>query len=136
MTRVRFLHLGEGKNRLAELLASLLEEARSAQLDVLVHTGDEQLARTLAQRLGEHAGGSAELTGEAPAGPFSLSWADDPGNHHGLLVNLTSTVPPWFGRFRELVEVVGENGPHVARKRDNYRFFRHRGYPLRYIGGE
>lgn len=136
MTRVRFLRPGEGEHCLASLVAGLLEEASAAQLDTLVHTGDEGLARTLAQRLRESTGTSPELTGETPATPLSISWSDEPGDHHGLLINLAPRVPPWFGRFRELVEVVGENGPHVAQKRENYRFFRHRGYPLRYIGGE
>ncbi len=132
MTRVRFLHLEEGEQVLAQLLTRLLAEARDEELDILVHTGDEGLARALALHLPRQSGASPTLTGVAPAAPFSISWADHPGDHHGLLVNFTPQVPPWFGRFRELVEVIGENGPHVAHKRQNYRFFRHRGYPLRY----
>jgi DNA polymerase-3 subunit chi len=50
--------------------------------------------------------------------------------HHEVLVNLGSTLPQFFTRFRRLVEVVGDDPEDRAQARQRYRYYKDRGYPL------
>jgi DNA polymerase-3 subunit chi len=47
-----------------------------------------------------------------------------------VLVNLESTVPPWFGRFHRVAELVGGDDSARAAARERYRFYQDRGYTL------
>jgi DNA polymerase-3 subunit chi len=52
--------------------------------------------------------------------------------HDEVLVNLRSEVPPFFSRFRRLVEIVPAGDEADAQEaRARYRFYRDRGYELR-----
>ena len=51
--------------------------------------------------------------------------------HDDVLLNLRPEWPPFFGRFRRLIEIVSlEDGDRVA-ARERYRFYRDRGYEIR-----
>ena len=59
--------------------------------------------------------------------PVVVGWQlpDDPD---GVLVNLSSEIPTFFGRFPRVAEIVVDE--NRAAGRDRYKFYRDRGYPL------
>jgi len=62
----------------------------------------------------------------------NISWAEDPGEHHDVLINLCEITPKWFGRFSKLLEIINNEKQVIVSKRASYRFFKDRGYPLKY----
>ncbi|MFD1218404.1 DNA polymerase III subunit chi [Microbulbifer celer] len=61
---------------------------------------------------------------------IEINHGEDPGQHHGLLINLCSDIPAWFSRFERLAEIVCQHPDSLARSRTRYSHFRDRGYPL------
>jgi DNA polymerase-3 subunit chi len=63
--------------------------------------------------------------------PVIIDHLPEPLVHNEVLINLCDVTPPFFSRFRRLVEMVGpqENDRDAARMR--YRFYRDRGYEIR-----
>ena len=51
--------------------------------------------------------------------------------HDEVLINLRPEWPPFFGRFRRLVEIVGLEDGDRATARDRFRFYRDQGYEIR-----
>jgi len=56
----------------------------------------------------------------------------DPGEDHGWLINLSAETPDWFARFEQVFELVYGESEFIAQKRQRYRFYKDRGYPLAY----
>ncbi|MFT5693539.1 MAG: DNA polymerase-3 subunit chi [Oceanicoccus sp.] len=50
--------------------------------------------------------------------------------HSGLLINLSKSVPDIFSRFERVSEIVVQDQAITASTRENYRFYRDRGYHL------
>ncbi|MCX7628450.1 MAG: DNA polymerase III subunit chi [Methylophilaceae bacterium] len=51
--------------------------------------------------------------------------------HDDILLNLCATHPPFFSRFRRLIEVVGQDPEDKVAARLRYKFYRDRGYDIR-----
>lgn len=132
MTRVDFYTRVADKEALA---CRLCAKAFAARLFVLVVTRDPDAAERL-DRL---------MWSVPPTAFVPHCRADHPRAHdtpvlihHGpietprddVLVNLADEIPPFFGRFERLVEIVGCAEDDIARGRDRYRFYRDRGYAL------
>lgn len=67
-------------------------------------------------------------TSKNPSGsPVHIGFAE-PHLQDGLLINLASAIPPFFGRFDRVAEVVV--GATREQGRDRYKYYRDRGYPL------
>ena len=49
---------------------------------------------------------------------------------NGLLINLSHQVPEFFSRFERVTEIVVQSPAVTESTRNNYRFYRDRGYPL------
>ena len=49
------------------------------------------------------------------------------------LMNLSQVVPPGFSRFHSLIEVVGQQEADRGSARDRVRFYKDRGYEVRYF---
>ncbi|MFA5494178.1 MAG: DNA polymerase III subunit chi [Porticoccaceae bacterium] len=133
MTRVNFYQVSGGLDACRVVVAQLIGEALSRNLDILVRldsaTSAERLARdldTLCQAP-VHVGPAI-----AASRGVSLCWRGDPGPHHGLLINVAAGIPDWYSRFERLAELVYDQPGLVADKRASFRFYRDRGYPLRY----
>lgn len=62
--------------------------------------------------------------------PIVLSAGTDAPLHHDLLINLTPDIPPQFGRFKRLAEIVIQQPSILAATREHFRHFKERGYPL------
>ena len=63
--------------------------------------------------------------------PVIVDHAADPLIHDDLLLNLATGYPPFFSRFRRLIEIVGNEEEDKSAARDRFRFYRDRGYEIR-----
>ena len=135
MTRVHFYRIqGGNTGELAGLIARLTAKARLRRLDTLIRVDDISLVTALTRQLGDN---NLDLfPGDAapakPAVDILHGDNDGPGGHHGLLINVCLTIPPWFSRFERIAELVYERPGHIDGKRESFRFYRDRGYPLHF----
>jgi DNA polymerase IIIc chi subunit len=131
VTRIHFFRLEKRDSLFLPLITRLVHQAIESRLDVLVLAENEQQANHFHQRFDPLWGC---CLGPAPQSNALVNccWQDDPGHHKGCLLNLRPKTPFWFGRFDRLAEFVWEDPQLVGHKRQNYRLFRHCGYPLRY----
>lgn len=134
MTRVHFYELDGGLEAALALSCRLAAKALAQGLDTLLHCPDPAILERLDQLLW-----AQPATGFLPHGrvpdtrtPITLG-AQDPGHHHGLLINLAPVAPGWFSRFERLAEFVrGDDPEQRARMRERFRFYRDRGYDTRH----
>ena len=141
MTRIDFyvLPTEDPQARLA-LVCRLAEKAVGAGRSTFVHADDPDLLVGLDERLWTFRASSfvPHRLLEADALPERV--ADDPvqlscgapGPDRRVLINLAARVPPFFARFERTLEVVDQSEPVRGQGRERYRFYRHRGYPLRH----
>lgn len=140
MTRVSFLH---GASDRLQAIASWLEQASRAghRIVVYVPVADDRdrLDRLLwinpATGFVPHCLANSGLVEETPV---VLATGLDQTPHDECLVNLSNDIPPGFGRFEHLVEIVSTADSDKLPGRERFRFYRERGYPLeaRDISGE
>jgi DNA polymerase-3 subunit chi len=64
--------------------------------------------------------------------PVKIGHQDDPQDHQQVLVNLSGKVPEFFSRFERVAEIVPLAETQREAARDNYRFYKERGYALDY----
>lgn len=137
MTQVDFYILAAQTHEERALFACrLAEKAFSRGNRILIQTDDEQSARELddllwsfrAESFIPHALLSAD---DAPSDcPVSIGWHPDPGHHHDVILNLSATLPPFFGRFQRFITVVVQQDRVLDYTRNHYRFLKDRGYPV------
>jgi DNA polymerase-3 subunit chi len=56
---------------------------------------------------------------------------DSPLPHHEVMVNLTGEVPPGFGSFQRLNEIIGLDAFEIQAGRERYKSYKSRGYALK-----
>ncbi len=132
MTRVSFLH-GAG-DRLQAAAAWLAQAGRDGQR-VLVYAPAEADLERIDRLL--WAQPSTGFTPHCDAGsmlaaetPVVLTRRLDKPIHDGCLVNLSDEIPPGFGSFDHLVEIISTAESDRIPGRERFRFYRERGYPL------
>ena len=141
MTRIDFYVLSSDQPRDGDIFACrLAEKAHRAGLRVLLAVDDPERAQQLNELLWTFREDSFlphDLQGEGKQAAVEINCGEDPGMHHGLLINLCSEVPGWFSRFERLAEIVVQQPEALARSRSRFSHFRDRGYPLQShrIGG-
>ncbi len=59
-----------------------------------------------------------------------IGWGEQLTDHHDVLINLSRDVPPLFGRFERVAEIVLDDSEARAASRTRWRFYQERGYPL------
>lgn len=59
--------------------------------------------------------------------PVHIGW-QEPCHDTGLLINLGNNVPNFFGRFDRVAEIIVDESKTL--RREHYKFYRQRGYPL------
>lgn len=133
MTRIDFYFNTQDKFRqLAELAGQALPRGRR----LFVFVPDEQAAERVEQALAtsvptaflpccrsDHA-----LASETP---IVVDWLGVNLLHDDVLINLRQDCPPFFSRFKGLIEIVSQDETDRAGARDRYRFYRDRGYEIR-----
>ena len=130
MTKVTFYKLASNAPSL-KFVCQLIKKAYATQQQVLCLVDDEQIAEQLDQLLWEF-----EPEAFIPHGigvdqqPVAISAMAEPGEHHQILINLQGLIPTWFSRFERVIELVQSKSEQEQVKRENFRFYRARGYAL------
>ncbi len=65
-----------------------------------------------------------EITYAEPSGAIQS------GEHHDVLINLSSHIPEFFSRFARVAEIVIQEPNILENTREHYRFYKQRGYPI------
>jgi len=141
MTRVDFYVLSDNDwlNRVL-LVCKLAEKAFRHDKPVFIHSDDDELLKQLDEQLWQFRPDSFvphrllsenELASAIDSEPVQLS-KGEPGKDRRVLINLASTVPPFFSRFERALEVVNQADNVRESGRERYRFYQQRGYPLQH----
>ncbi len=135
MTRIDFYILAENtpEKRLA-FACRLIDKAQKLGNQVYVACESETQAKSLSAQLWSFqpesfAAHDIEAEPQRHA-KVLLGWSDDAPHHHGVMVNLKSEVPTSFSRFERLTEIVSQEPEVLEKTRQNYSFYRERGYPI------
>lgn len=134
MTRVDFYILPQADDEARlQFVCRLVEKAWRAGKRMLIHVADSATAEQLDQLLWSFRADSFLPHARLPAAvrvPVQIGCGQDSGDHHDLLINLGSEIPPFFSRFERVVEVVIQQPQQLAASRERFRFYRDRGYAL------
>jgi DNA polymerase-3 subunit chi len=136
MTRIDFYSLDadSGGDRFL-LVCRLVERIRANGARVLIHCPDPGQAQHLDRLLwtfredgflphGRVGQTDPELT------PVLISGDGSPDAEDQVLINLSSEVPEFFGRFERLCEPIDHDPATRLAGRERFRYYRDRGYPL------
>jgi DNA polymerase-3 subunit chi len=133
MTRIEFYF------NVADKLAKateLCERAVAKGRQLTLFTQNDAMSSSLQQKLWQHSPTSFlpsaypldEISAHAPI------IVDAAGSHliqDDILINLKTEHPPFFSRFRYLVELVGNDEDDKVAARQRYKFYRDRGYQVK-----
>ena len=135
MTRVDFyiLQSAEEQARL-ELAYKLCEKAYTQNMQVMIWSANQAQADQLDQLMWQYRPESfmphCQLNKPLPNTSVVISTGQDDLSHHGLMINLSNTVPEHFSRFQRMAELVIQKKEVLNATRQHYGFFKDRGYPL------
>ncbi len=135
MTRIDFYILPDSDNEARLRFACrLIDKAQRLGHTVFVSATDQTQAEAIDHQLWHFLPESFTPhrlhESEQPPAPVVIGQGDDCGDHHDVLINLGGAVPPYFSRFQRLTEVVIQEESVLNSTRDNYKFYRDRGYPI------
>ena len=133
MTQIDFYTHVEDKERTACRLAA---KAYAQDLRVTVLCSDAGVAARLDRMLWTFSatGFVPHCLAGDPLAPVTPVVVDGDGvepDHGELLLNLQESWPPYFSRFRRLIEIVSRDEEDRRLARERYRFYRDRGYEIR-----
>lgn len=133
MTNVSFYKLTGDQEMVFSLVCFLAQKAFNQNQCVLCTVTDDYLLGSLDTRLWDFQKSSFLPHGQGVKSfPIAVSCDSSPGEHDQILINLQSTVPTWFSRFDRVIEIIYDDKVYEQKKRDNFRFYKERGYPLSY----
>ena len=135
MTQVFFYHGASDKIAAA---CALLGGACAKNKPVLVYAPENDVANDVDRTLWAHSALSfvphcrsgSPLAGETP---ILITDNLDQTPQDDRLMNLSQVVPPGFSRFHSLIEVVGREEADRSSARDRVKFYKDRGYEVRYF---
>ena len=102
---------------------------------IYVHTSTEELARTLNEQLWTFKEDSFvphSLHSEAMDVPIKIGFDHEPEEHQDVLINLSGQIPHFFSRFDRVAEIVPVDQNSRKSARENYAYYKERGYVLNY----
>lgn len=134
MTNINFYKISGGFSESLILACQLTEKAFQQGLQVLLHTDSEDVSRQLDDLLWSFRPTAflPHAVEPVPASAIAINHTDEPGDHHGLLINLTRDTPGWFSRFEKAIEIVYDDQQVIEQKRTRFSFYKHCGYPLNF----
>ncbi|MFT3847816.1 MAG: DNA polymerase III subunit chi [Propionivibrio sp.] len=135
MTRIFFYHNAPDRIGTA---AALIGKAFLQRKALLVYAPDHEVAGDLDRHLWIHpaTGFVPHVRGNSPLAdetPVVITGDLESPRHNERLVNLSTEVPPGFSRFTSVIEVVGRNEDERLAGRGRVKFYKDRGYEIRYI---
>ncbi len=133
MTRVDFFFNVVDKD---EKILSIAENVLQRKRKLMVFASDHEAVKRLESLIWTKQPLSflPNCTGDHPLAnltPIILDWRIDYLPHDDVLINLHSQHPPFFSRFKRLVEIVGKEQEDKFQARERFRFYRDRGYEIR-----
>lgn len=137
MTKVDFYNLTDGELLARDHFACrLAEQAFRAGTRVYLHTRDAAHSAELDTLLWTFRDSSFvphNLLGSGSAvNTVEIGHGEQCGDHNGVLINLSDSIPAFFSRFEEVKEILVDDEDHKARGREHWRFYRDHGYPLKH----
>jgi len=133
MTRVEFFfNVPDKLAKVSEICAKALTKGHQ----VTVISRDDESSSHLQQQLWQHAATSflpSATSADAirQGTPIVLGIDGEAMLQDDILINLQTAHPPFFGRFRLLVELVGTDDEDKVAARVRFRFYRDRGYEVK-----
>lgn len=134
MTRIDFYQIDSSETPLA-FACRLIEKIYRRGHRVYIHTPgpdqsnelDDLLWSLRPDRFIPHC-----LADSDEEAPVRIGHGNTPSEHQDVLVNLSGQVPDFFSRFDRVAEVVPRDTTSRETARNNYKFYKDRGYPLDY----
>jgi DNA polymerase-3 subunit chi len=134
MTRIDFYQIESDEAPLL-FTCRLIEKAYRQGRRIYIHTAsaeqsielDELLWSFRSDRFIPHV-----LQTASDLSPIKIGNDHEPEEHQDVLINLSQSVPDFFSRFDRVAEIVPLDGESRHKARENYRFYKQRGYDLRY----
>ena len=102
---------------------------------IYVHTSTEELAIALNEQLWTFKEDSFvphSLHSEAMDVPIKIGFDHEPEEHQDVLINLSGQIPHFFSRFDRVAEIVPVDQNSRKSARENYAYYKERGYVLNY----
>jgi len=135
LTQVFFYH--GAADRIAAACA-LLGGAYAKKKAMLVYAPDKDVANHLDRMLWTHPALSfvphcAANSPLASETPVLIADSLETITQDERLMNLSREIPPGFSRFQSLIEVVGQEEADRTAARDRVKFYKERGYEVRYF---
>ena len=132
MTRIDFYQTSGDEHAFA---CRLIDMVYRKGHQIYVHTPSEELARTLNEQLWTFKEDSFvphSLHSEAMDVPIKIGFDHEPEEHQDVLVNLSGQIPHFFSRFDRVAEIVPVDQNSRKSARENYAYYKERGYVLNY----
>lgn len=135
MTRVEFFF--NVPDKLAKS-AQLCDAALAQGHQLTIFTRDADMSHALQRQLWRHTATSFLANAQSTDvmsqfAPIVLDVMGDNLQQDDILINLQTQPPPFFSRFRCLIELVGVDEADKVAARLRYRFYRDRGYEVKSI---
>ena len=134
MTRIDFYQIES--NELPLLFACrLIEKVYRMRHQIYIHTKSNSQSEELDNLLWSFRQDRFiphSLQAKPEQAPIRIGHDHEPEDHQDVLINLSGQVPDFFSRFDRVAEIVpiDETDRHTARQ--NYQFYKDRGYSLQY----
>ena len=135
MTQVFFYHGAADKIAAA---CALLGGAYAKKKPMLVFAPESAIANSLDRMLWTHSALSfvPHCRADSPLAaetPILITDTLESISQDERLMNLSSVIPPGFSRFQNLIEVVGQEEEERSAARERVKFYKDRGYEVRYF---
>ena len=131
MTNVSFYKLAGDQQVALALACQLIQKSLKMNQQVLCLVPDNAVAQQLDEKLwGFQATAFVPHALGVDNAPVAISVDKGPGDRHRILINLQPQIPSWFSRFDRVVEIIYPEPAYEQAKRDNFKFYKDRGYQL------
>ena len=132
MTRIDFYQTTGDEHAFA---CRLIDMVYRKGRQIYVHTSTEEQAKTLNEQLWTFKEDSFvphSLHSEAMDVPIKIGFDHEPEEHQDVLINLSGQIPHFFSRFDRVAEIVPVDQNRRESARENYAYYKERGYVLNY----
>lgn len=132
MTRIDFYQTSGDEHAFA---CRLIDMVYRKGRQIYVHTSTEELAIALNEQLWTFKEDSFvphSLHSEAMDVPIKIGFDHEPEEHQDVLINLSGQIPHFFSRFDRVAEIVPVDQNSRKSARENYAYYKERGYVLNY----
>jgi DNA polymerase III subunit chi len=134
LTRVDFYQIESDEEPML-FACRLIDKVYRKGHQIYIHTQNEQDCSALDELLWtfrpERFIPHSQSTSETAA-PIKIGCLAEPEDHQDVLINIAGQVPDFFSRFERVAEIVPRSETSRDQARTNFRFYKERGYPLKY----